>query len=78
MNKYQKQAMMFIIKRLCILILFLIVPAVYYLTHKSEKDVYIILMIIVEVEAFFILGCYVIYMYWSDKCDDFERKDKKE
>ena len=43
MNKYQKQAMMFIIKRFCILILFLILPAVYCLTHhKSEKDVYVI------------------------------------
>ena len=34
-------------------------------------------MMIVEAEAFFILGCYVIYSTWLNKCDDFESKDKK-
>ena len=77
MNKYQKQATMYIIKRLCIFIPFIIIPVIYYLTHKSKEDVDFISMMIVEAEVAFLYICYLIYSTWLNKCDDFESKDKK-
>jgi hypothetical protein len=77
MNKYQKQATMYIIKRLCILIPFIAIQVAYYLMHISEEYVFVVMMMIGLWEVAFLYICYLIYSTWLNKCDDFESKDKK-
>jgi hypothetical protein len=75
MNKYQKQAMMYMIRLFFSLI---VIPVTYYITHRSDEHVYAVLETICFLEIAFLFCCFAIYVCWEIISDCLEIKDKKE